>query len=55
MERATAAALSLHALYDPLQLTAVGCAAPSVSDDVGPLEGAWRLTALVDVVADARA
>ena len=29
-----------------------GCATPSVPDQGGPLEGAWRLTGLVDVAAD---
>ena len=29
-----------------------GCAAPSPSEEGGPLEGAWRLTGLVDVAAD---
>ena len=29
-----------------------GCAAPSPSDEGGPLEGAWRLAGLVDVAAD---
>lgn len=43
---------SSHALVGTLLLVLLGCSPTSTSQEPGPLEGAWRLTAIVDVSAD---
>ncbi len=43
---------SSHASVGALLLVLVGCSATSTSQETGPLEGAWRLTGIVDVSAD---
>lgn len=41
-----------HELAALLLIALSGCATPPAGDEIGPLEGAWRLTGLVDVAAD---
>lgn len=43
---------SAHASVGALLVVVVGCSATSTSQQAGPLEGAWRLTSIVDVSAD---
>jgi hypothetical protein len=41
-----------HASVGALLVVIVGCSATSTSQQAGPLEGAWRLTGILDVSAD---